>query len=156
MVKKVDYDTSSIYVEPNELTSIADRLDSAASEVADTIKRINDQTSSLGLGWSGRTQQEAEDFSNQWARVMKDLLGTEDHPEDGVLGALIGGLRGAGGGYSKTEHALVDMFNDMKKHMNSGGGNDGGKDDSDDNGKAPKDAPKDITDTKKTAITEKW
>lgn len=148
MVKKADYDTASIYVEPNELTSIADRLDSAASDVADTIKRINDQTSGLALGWSGKSQQEADDFSNQWSRVMKQLFGTEEHPEDGVLNALVGGLRGAGGGFSKTEHALADMFNDLKKHMNSGGGNP--------DGKAPADAPDDILDTKQTAITEDW
>jgi len=148
MAQKADYDTSSIYVEPDELRSIADRLDSAASDVADAVGRINDQTSGLALGWSGKTQQEAEDFSNQWTRVMKGLFGTEEHPEDGVLNVLVGGLRGAGAGYAKTEHALADMFREFKKHLNSGDGGSGGK--------APEKAPDDILDTNQTAITEDW
>lgn len=145
MANKADYDTVSIHVEPDELTSIANRLDFAAADVSDSIGRINTQLTGLQLGWSGRTEQEATDFSNHWVHVMTELFGTEDHPEKGVLNAIVGGLRAAGGGYSKTEHALADMFRDFKKNMSTGGGGD-----------TPTDPPKDITDTSETAITEDW
>jgi len=145
MGENADYDAASIHVMPDDLKSIADHLDTAATDVADSIRRINDQLGSLALGWSGATQQEAEDFSNQWSRVMNELFGTEDHPEQGVLNAIVGGLRGTGGGFSKTEHALADMFRKFKDNMNSGGG-----------GTTPADAPADVNDITQTAITEDW
>lgn len=152
MANTPDYDTASISVFPNTLVRLATGLNTDATDVADTLGRINKQTSDLALGWAGRTEQEAKDFSDRWMRVMGELFGTEKKPDDGVLNAIVDGLGEVADGFAKTEYALLDVFQKFQDSV--GMPNDQGTSGS--AAPTPNLPPPDVTDPAASAITEVW
>jgi uncharacterized protein YukE len=140
-----DYDSAKLKVWPDGLGLRANNLLRQAENVAQSLENINGTLSALQLGWAGQTADEAQDFGRRWEGVMKELFGSQDKPEDGVLNAIVDGLLTTGGIYSKTEKALVDMFTKFGQDLSSGG-----------DSTTPTSAPPNVTDLNLTAITETW
>src|SRR5882757_1138775 len=79
----------------------------------------------LELGWAGDTADEAQAFVNKWNSKMDELFGTADHPEDGVLVVMAGGLDAAAIGYSQTDAQVEQMFKEFATVLGSPGSNAG-------------------------------
>jgi hypothetical protein len=73
--------------------------------------------------------------------VATELFGTKDHPEQGVLNAIVGGVLTVADLFSRTDHALFDFFDHFAQDLGGGGG--GGD-------------RKNIDDVTTTAVTETW
>ncbi|WP_165978274.1 WXG100 family type VII secretion target [Actinomadura darangshiensis] len=151
-----DYDAvKKIAIGPTGLQSTAKRLLALAQEVADALSRV--QTTLNGLtseGWSGGTQQEAEDFNRRWLAVMKELFGTEADPGTGVLNAIASGVGVAGDNYAKTESGLAEIWKKFSSNLPTA--EELADEDLDDDGKKDepiREKPEDVLDTNKTAIT---
>jgi uncharacterized protein YukE len=145
MSNHADYDTASLFVEPDQLKTIADNLTANASDVATSTLNITNTLSDLQLGWAGQSAQEANDIANRWDAVMNELFGTEDDPSTGVLNAIVDGLMTARDGFSKTEDALAKLFSQFRDQLTAGGA-----------GSTPPQAPPNMDDITMTAITETW
>lgn len=139
-----DYDAANLYVDPDGLKTKADALLAQAENTAQSLEKINNTLSALQLGWAGKTADEARDFGNRWEAVMKELFGSKDHPEKGVLNAIVDGLLTTRGNFSKTEDALVQLFTQFGNDLSSG------------DSATPTSPPPSINDLNLTAITETW
>jgi uncharacterized protein YukE len=139
-----DYDAANLYVDPDGLKTKADALLAQAENTAQSLENINNTLSALQLGWAGKTADEARDFGNRWEAVMKELFGSKDHPETGVLNAIVDGLLATRGNFSKTEDALVQLFTQFGNDLSSG------------DSTTPTSPPPSINDLNLTAITETW
>jgi uncharacterized protein YukE len=142
-----DYDAANLYVDPDGLKTKADALLAQAENTAQSLENINNTLSALQLGWAGKTADEARDFGNRWEAVMKELFGSKDHPEKGVLNAIVDGLLVTRGNFSQTEDALVQLFKQFGSDLTS-------NDTPPPSGPPP--TPDNITDLNLTAITETW
>jgi hypothetical protein len=140
-----DYDSSNIYIDPDGLKTKADALLGHAQNVVDSLTNITNTLTNLQLGWAGQTADEARDFGDRWEAVMGELFGSGDHPEDGVMNAIVDGLLVTRGDFSKAEHALEQMFTQFSNDLASGGGRGSG---------TPSSAPPSINDLNYTATTE--
>jgi hypothetical protein len=144
MPELVDYDTSSLYIDPTGLSGSAKKLVAHAKEVADSITAINHTLSGLALGWAGKTQEEVDKMNNQWTSTMRGLFGTEGSPENGVLNVMAAGVMAVAVGNAHAEVALAEMF---QKFLHGIGSSDGG---------LPGSTPHDLTNLDDTAITADW
>jgi hypothetical protein len=142
-----DYDhVGDIAIGPSGMHDTAQMTSHLNQSVADSVNRIADTVKSLVLNdWQGATQQEAEDFNNQWLSVMGELFGSKDKPDDGVLNAIASGIATAADNYNKAEYGLINVWNQFAGKLPTDG--QGG------DGKPSHDAPPDQMDTNKTAIT---
>ncbi|GAB2836850.1 hypothetical protein GCM10027176_46540 [Actinoallomurus bryophytorum] len=141
----IDYDAAILYVDPDGIKARADDLETLAKDVVDSLEHIETTLSALQLGWAGKTADEAKDFGDRWELVMKELFGSNDHPETGVLNAIVNGLLTTRGDFAKAEDALVQFFQQFGDHLAAGG-----------DSSTPTSAPPSITDLNLTAITETW
>jgi hypothetical protein len=126
MPDSADYDVSSIKIDPQVLGAEGKDLVALATEIGESIKRINDTAAALKLGWVAPSADEAHAFSERWVRVMKQMFGEEDGPI-GVLPALAGGILGTAVGFSHLEVELEKAFIDFSNELAvpSGDGNAG-------------------------------
>ncbi|MFB7504392.1 MULTISPECIES: WXG100 family type VII secretion target [Streptomyces] len=132
----VSYDMSKLKIDPHALGDSSQRIDSLGKKVADAVVRINNVTSNLELSWVGKSAQEAQEFSDQWKKVMTHMFGDSDTKTNGVLPVMAGGLKGTAIGFSHTELGLWKFFNDLNNAMNSGGSGGG----------TPSSSPEDVDD----------
>jgi uncharacterized protein YukE len=139
-----DYDAANLYVDPDGLKGKADTLLGLAENVADSLSNIDNTLSALQLGWAGKTADEARDFGNRWEAVMKELFGSKDHPEKGVLNAIVDGLLTTRGNFSLTESGLAELFQKFGENLSGG------------SSETPTGPPPSINDLNVTAITETW
>jgi hypothetical protein len=145
MSTNADYDRVDTFnIDPDTLVLRGNNLKDLGQAVADSIDRINNTWKDLKLGWMGKTSNEASDFLNRWNGVMDELFGTKDHPEAGVLNAIVDGVLTTAAIFGSTEHSLFQFFTDFQHGLVGGG--DGGS----------TDTPQSITDTTTTAVTEQW
>ncbi|MFC5204629.1 hypothetical protein [Streptomyces kaempferi] len=100
-----DYDISVLKIDPHELSSEGDVLLSLANEMADSATRIFDAFAGLRLGWVSESADEAQAFEAHTDQVMKQMFG-----ENGVLAAIVGGVKGVSIGFSNLEIALEKAF----------------------------------------------
>lgn len=135
-----DYDQATIAVGPDGMSIRAKGLSTLAGNVSGAIVRIQTTLDALALtGWKGKSQQEATDFANRWDAVMKDLFGTKEKPDDGVLNALADGVGAASGNFTKADNGINGIFTQFAAGL-EGTGSSGG-------------TPSDDLDTNNTAIT---
>jgi uncharacterized protein YukE len=133
-----DYDRAGdSYISPSGLNKTAKELGDLAQNVADSINRIKGTLDQLALGWAGKTQQEANDFTNRWSEVMRDLFGTDGDPNRGVLNCISNQVATAAGNYNLAEGGLVDAWSKFTADGSS----------------TPPAVPPDEMDTNKTFIT---
>jgi hypothetical protein len=139
-----DYDhVDSFHVYPDDLVTHGNSIKQHNQDIADSLLNIVNVLQDLHLGWAGKTSEEAKAFGDQWNAVAAELFGSDDHPENGVLNAIAGGVLTVADLFSKTEHALVDFFDKFAQALLAG---DGGSD-------TP---PQSVTDPTTTAVTEQW
>jgi uncharacterized protein YukE len=145
MAINADYDRVDTFdIDPQTLVTIGNNLKDLGQAIADSIDRINNTWTELKLGWMGKTSEEAKDFIDRWNAVMNELFGTKEHPESGVLNAIVNGVLMTAGIFGQTEHTLVDFFTAFQ-HGLAGDGSD------------PSDTPPpSVTDVTTTAVTEQW
>lgn len=139
-----DYDSANLYVDPDALKPKVDILKQQSQNTAESLQRINDTLSALQLNWAGDTADEAQKFGKRWTSVMKELFGGKDHPEKGVLNAIVEGLLATRGNFSNTEEALVQLFKQFDQDMSGG------------DTTTPTSPPPSINDINVTAILETW
>lgn len=143
----VNYDQVSVYsVDPATMKSKLDNMQSEVQNVQDYLQSVMDALSSLDFSWAGESADDANDFNNRWVHTMEQVWGTEEHPEIGVLNAILNGLGTAIDNYGSAESGLRDAFNQMLQDF--GGDGDGQP--------TPSSPPPSITDSTLTAITETW
>ena len=140
-----DYDAANLYIDPDGLKGRADALLALGKDVVDSLVNIENTLSSLQLGWAGQTAEEAKDFGDRWETVMKELFGSNDHPETGVLNGVVDGLLITRADFSLAENALVQFFQKFGETLAGGG-----------QSTTPTSPPPSITDLNLTAITETW
>ena len=145
MPQYVDYDATSLYIDPIGLAESAKRLMDHAKEVADTITAINHTLSGLALSWAGKTQEEAEKMNSHWTATMRGLFGTEDAPQSGVLNVMAAGTSAVAMANGHTELVIADMFVKFLGGIQKPG-----------DGKTSDSPPKDQTNLDDTAITADW
>jgi hypothetical protein len=139
-----NYDAETISIGAWGIHESGRRIKDLADDIANATDQIVKTLEPLMLdGWKGATQQEAEDFSNRWLAVMKEIFGTEAEPGAGVLNAILAGIGTAGDNYSKADNGLFDVWTKFAAAMPANGGNN----------PPSKDVPPDQMDTNKTAIT---
>lgn len=147
-----DYDAANLYVDPDGLKVKADALEGLAENVVDSLSNIEHALAALQLGWAGKTADEAKDFGNRWETVMKELFGSKDHPDTGVLNAIVDGLLITRDDFAEVEITLAEFFQKFAEGLGKpdttplpslGTGGDNA-------------SPMSITDTNNTAITETW
>lgn len=112
---RMDYDWTTLRAHPQEMDLLATKLGWLADQVAGRIHHINEILNSLHLQWQGESAEEQKDISDRWLRVFSALFGTKDHPETGVLNALVGGVQKAAGNFGQADDHAWKMFNDY--HM---------------------------------------
>lgn len=139
-----DYDAANLYVDPDGLKGKADNLERLAENVADSLLNIENALSALQLGWAGKTAEEAKDFGNRWETVMKELFGSKDQPQTGVLNAIVDGLLTTRGDFATAEDALTQFFKQFGDNLANG------------DSSTPTSPPPSINDLTLTAITETW
>lgn len=125
----VNYDTKKLDIDPLSLSKTAADLKKKEEEIARCLKEILDVLGSLDLNWAGQSAEMYQEVQNEWGRVTKNLFGTEKKPQEGVLGALRGGVSAAITNYSKAEHGNHQAFKDFLAHINDGSGEEGGPQD---------------------------
>lgn len=146
-MSEMSYDEASLYVDPQGLVGQSEAMLGLARNVSDSLGRINETFRGLELGWAGRTSEEAQDFADRWEAVMRQLFGTRESPETGVLPVIASGLRMVGANFAVSEQALADFFRQFGEGMEGGG---------DGSGRSPDAAPPNLDDINLTAITETW
>ncbi|MEV6994320.1 WXG100 family type VII secretion target [Streptomyces sp. NPDC093228] len=119
-----DYDISTIKIDPSGLDAQGKKIVQLAREVAESIDRINRTLESLKLGWVSESADEAQEFSDRWIRVMREMFG-ENGGQIGVLAAMAGGISTAAIGFSHLETGLESSFTEFINKLASSGG-DGG------------------------------
>ncbi|GLY92653.1 WXG100 family type VII secretion target [Actinoallomurus iriomotensis] len=148
-----DYDhLKNMAIGPWGMHDTATSLQGLAQNVADSVSRIRTTLEALTINdWVGKTQQEADDFNNQWHTVMGQMFGSEEKPENGVLPAMAGGIATAVYNYDVAEFGLVDAWNTFAGKFADGSTHKWRRTQPlrDDNPPAPPD----VTDTNQTAIT---
>ncbi|MET7695302.1 WXG100 family type VII secretion target [Streptomyces sp. NPDC005483] len=140
-----DYDTATVSIDPQQVESVAKRLAQLSGEVGDAIEAIADASFQLQLGWAGRTAAEAESFGDRWNTVMRELFGSKEEPEKGVLNVMAGVVEMVAVTFSQTEVKLEQSFRDFSSALGSG--------DSSVPTSAPPDAPANL-DPEDSAILE--
>jgi hypothetical protein len=145
MPDNVDYDHLATFatISPTELFQRGNNLKPHGENVANSIDHISDIFTGLQLGWAGKTADEAQELSDRWNGVLKDLFGTKENPEKGVLNAIIDGLLTAAGVFDSAEVGIAQFFNDFHNALGHSGSGDSGQ-------------PESITDPAGTAISERW
>jgi hypothetical protein len=136
------YDSANVLADPAGIDRIAVVCRAHGQVVADSIERINRTLHSLMLnGWKGKTQQEAQDFTDRWNKVMVDLFGSKENPKSGVFNAVVDGIHEAAGNHAKSEVGAEMIIKQFIKNIGGSGG-------------GPSQAkPLDKLDTHTTAIT---
>ncbi|MGW7572111.1 WXG100 family type VII secretion target [Streptomyces tendae] len=146
MAESVDYNISTISLDPREIDGIAKALIAHANSVADTLEAIGNVAFELRLGWAGETAKEAKAFQDRWNAVMQQLFGSKKHPDSGVLNVMAGAVKKVAIGYSNTEMELEKAFRDFSNSLAGGG-----------SGETPDKAPNDVPtglDPRDSAILE--
>ena len=121
----VDYLEESINVDPDlvfaDMWRIVNGYGAAIAGAIENIIKIWDE---LKLGWAGKTADEAKAFSTQWANAISGLFGSPKDQTVGTLGQLANAVNGAQMNYSRTEWALINMFNQFSNGLtqSTGGG----------------------------------
>jgi uncharacterized protein YukE len=139
-----NYDAANLYCDPDGVKVRADGLTASAQDVVDSLTNIENTLTDLQLGWAGQTADEAKDFGDRWDAVMRELFGTKEEPDTGVLNAIVDGLLSVRGNYALAEEGLVEFFKNFAGQLSSGGGG----------GSTPTSAPPSVTDIDLTAISE--
>jgi hypothetical protein len=139
-----NYDVERIAIGPWGIHEGGRRIKDLGDDIANATENIMTTLNSLVLdSWKGATKEEAEDFSNRWLAVMKEIFGTEDNPGAGVLNAILAGIGTAGDNYNRAENGLLDVWTKFAAAIPTNGGNN----------PPSNDVPPDQMDTNKTAIT---
>jgi uncharacterized protein YukE len=141
------YDNTILYVDPDGLKRQADSLLSLVQSVNGSLSTIQGVLEGLQFNWAGQTAAEVADFNGWWSSVMRQLFGTEDDPEAGVLQVIASGLMGVAGNFAEVEQELAKNFRAFGAGLESGG---------DGTAETPTTAPEDVDDLTYTAITEVW
>jgi uncharacterized protein YukE len=119
------YDSASLTVEPQDICDSATALVRHSDEVAASLTRISNTVTALELGWAGKSADEAQQFNERWDHVMGELFGPRDHPEQGVLNVMAGGIKAAAVGFSQTEVALEQVFKKFAEGLSGDGSSSG-------------------------------
>ncbi|MGY5029899.1 hypothetical protein ACWC9U_02725 [Streptomyces sp. 900116325] len=128
MPESVDYDISSIKIDPQALGAEGGSLMSFANEIGEAIVRINNTAAALKLGWVAPSADEAHEFGERWTRVMRQMFGEKDG-QIGVLPALAGGILGTAVGFSHLELELESAFVNFSNELAVPSGGDTGPSD---------------------------
>lgn len=131
------------YISPSRLNKAVNDLADLAESVGDSIDRIDNTLDKLALGWAGKTRQESENFSNRWNEVMRDLFGTKEDPNRGVLNRIANQVGTAARNYNRAEGGLADLWAQFGAKLSGDGGSE----------QSPAITPQDEMDTSKTFIT---
>jgi len=105
-----DYDAATLSVDPETMNNYINVLTSQAEDVGNLLESVNSTLSALQLGWAGTTADEVQQINDSWTTVMTELFGTQDNPQEGVINVILGGLLQVAAGYSQTEQALAQMW----------------------------------------------
>ncbi|MGW1045347.1 WXG100 family type VII secretion target [Streptomyces sp. NPDC002547] len=116
MPESVDYDVSSIRIDPQALGEAGRNLISLANEMGSSIKRIYDTIADLKLAWVAESADEAQAFSERWSRVMVNMFGEEDGAT-GALPALAGGILATAIGFSQADELLEQAFISLSNEL---------------------------------------
>jgi hypothetical protein len=139
-----DYDhVESFHVYPDDLVTHGNNIKQHNQDIADPLLNIVNVLQDLHLGWAGKTSEEAKAFGDQWDRVAEEPFGTKEHPENGVLNAIAGGVLTVASLFAQTEHQLADFFDKFAQALLADGGG----------GDTP---PQSVTDPTTTAVSEQW
>ena len=137
MTVPAEYNAVSLIISPTEIYDAGLNVQTAAEDVINALKTINDTLDALQLGWDGTTAAEAKDFSDQWTAAMTNLFGDDSKGKGastttttgtagmGVLSQVIETLLTAGGNYGSAEGNVTSMFTSLSSGLSvAGGGSD--------------------------------
>lgn len=106
-----NWNSSSVRVDPLVLNGSAANLKSAIQNIQDDLSAIITALNDLKISWTGDSATVAAAAAKRWTDVTTELYGTQEHPEQGILNVLSGGIASDAVNYSKCESAVYDMFN---------------------------------------------
>jgi hypothetical protein len=106
----VNWNSSTVTVDPWVLHSASVNSSAAVKAIGDVMTAVTNRLNELRLSWTGDSQEQAEKFNSDWNAVVKQLFGTPEHPEQGILNRFCSGLETAAVGYSRGERAVSDSF----------------------------------------------
>ncbi|PSM42996.1 hypothetical protein C6Y14_12535 [Streptomyces dioscori] len=121
-----DYDTSVLSVDPRLVDEVGKALLTRAEQMVEHLEAIADTAFHLQLSWVGASAQEAKKFMDRWNAVMRDLFGSKEHPEDGVLNVMAGTVHVVAAAFSQTEVSLEKLFRDFADNLPGGANNPNG------------------------------
>lgn len=111
----------------------AHTLTEKAETLIGALEAIGVALKDLEISWAGEAKDEAQRLLDQWSTVSESIFGSKQHPQNGVLSRLIGGLESAAYTYNHTETIVQTSWNKLYSELNtivsggqpSGGGGDG-------------------------------
>ncbi|MGP4045980.1 WXG100 family type VII secretion target [Streptomyces sp. 2A115] len=115
-----DYDTSVLSIDPRLVDEVGRSLLTLAEQMVDHIEAIAGAAFHLRLSWAGSSAQEAKKFMDRWNGVMRELFGSKEHPEDGVLNVMAGTVHVVAAGFSQTEARLEQVFREFADNLPGG------------------------------------
>jgi hypothetical protein len=105
-----NWNSSTVTVDPWVLHSASVNSSAAVKGIGDVMTAVTNRLNELRLSWTGDSQAQAEKFNSDWNAIVKQLFGTQEHPEQGLLNLFCSGLATAAVGYSRGERAVSDSF----------------------------------------------
>jgi hypothetical protein len=108
-----NWDTTRISVDPMTLDSVYSTVNSMIVTISTELNAITNDMNGLLVSWTGNdanSSQEAADFNDDWKAMWTRLLGTQDHPEQGILNRFAAGLGTARLVYSRGERGVSDTW----------------------------------------------
>ena len=111
-----NYDDAGIVIQVNPTVMFLEStvtMSAYGQVIADHIGAIVDIWNGLKLGWSGDTAEAAKGFFDEWSNAIRDLFGTEDDPDRGVLNKIANAVATAALNYGGTEDAVTTMFDNI-------------------------------------------
>jgi hypothetical protein len=115
-----DYDEVDIKADPMEISFGTAIIYANVQDIADQLNAIFTTLQGLQLAWTGDSASVAHDFTNRWTTAAKDLFGSGQDSDPGVMGALISCLQSAVQNYSMTETAVSQMFQTFSSGLSGG------------------------------------
>jgi uncharacterized protein YukE len=131
MALPANWDSSTISVDTNTMSSVAQAVITSATNINGYLNNIMDALNGIKPSWTGDSSSVADDFNTRWSNALTALFGTKSDPSTGILNILMKGLDQAAQNYIVTEGAIADMFTTFGKG-DSGSGSGGQKDIKDD------------------------
>ncbi|MFF4652823.1 WXG100 family type VII secretion target [Streptomyces sp. NPDC001380] len=105
-----DYDSATLNIDPAALDTAAQKLIEHAGNIVGSLNRISSSFAELQFQWAGDTAEQVQALNSWWDSVMRDLFGTEENPDQGVLNVMAAGVKAAAVGFSQTEVEIQQMF----------------------------------------------